>query len=203
MSAPEDLHFARLLNWAEGRLSEEETARIAAAVAIADQETRDTVEWIGQFLRASRAMPLHTPPAELSERLRQSFAEHMVTGSRGPYSEAMLLHDTRLPSAAAGMRTSSTDEVVHLVLGTELGRLLMDVVRVAPGLLDIRGVVLFDEAARNDAVELSFLHDRVLRGMVRSGGDGQFEVREISDQIDELWVTQGDVRVRASLSFQS
>lgn len=202
MKPQQNLRLAQLLDWVEGRLSEEEGAQVAAAVALADQETRDTVEWIGQFLQASRAMPLHAPPPELSERLRRSFTHHVLNSFHGRFSEAEVLHDTRLPAAAAGMRTSNTDEVVHLVLGTELGRLVMDAVRVAPGLLDIRGFVSFEATASHDAVELSFLHDRVLRGMVRSGGDGRFDVCGISDQIDELWVTQGDVRVRASLSFR-
>lgn len=202
MTTHQNLRFTRLLDWVEGRLSDEENAQVAAAVALARPEVHDTVEWIGQFQRASRAMPLATPPEGLTERLVRSFSQHTPNFSGAPFSEARLLHDTRMPSAAAGMRTSSTQEVVHMVLDTELGRLLLDVVRVAPNLLDIRGFVAFADD-NHTAVELSFLHDRALRGMTRSGRGGQFEVLGVSDQIDELWVTRGDVRVRASVSFHA
>ena len=45
MSKREDEEFARLMDWAEGRLSEEEARAVEERLAAADDATRAEVAW--------------------------------------------------------------------------------------------------------------------------------------------------------------
>ena len=53
MPDSEDLKLARLVDWVEGRLSEEEARAVERQVSEADRATREEVAWLRAFARIS------------------------------------------------------------------------------------------------------------------------------------------------------
>lgn len=193
--------FATLLDWLEGRLDEVESAKVAAYVEHGDAAVHESVEWIREFLAAARVLPLEAPPAETSTRLRQLFTN--FHGSGEPDSQAWLEYDTRMPETVSGVRSGATTERSHLVYGSDLGRLVLEVTHVGPGEVDLRGEVVLSSAAAGTGVELAFVRGGVPDRAARCARDGRFEVLGASDQIDAVWLTLGDVRVRAALDLRA
>src|SRR3712207_8341585 len=77
MSGPRmKIDFARLADWVEGRLSEEEARAVKEQVAVADSATLADVAWLRKFARAAGGAALESPPAEdrKSTRLNSSHA---------------------------------------------------------------------------------------------------------------------------------
>lgn len=69
---PENLDFSRLVDWIEGRLTPEEAAVTAQAVAEADAETQETVAWLRTFNRVSEETTF-LPPAAVHAQLVDHF----------------------------------------------------------------------------------------------------------------------------------
>jgi hypothetical protein len=69
-----ELTFSQLLDWIEGRLTEEEAAEVARLVESADSETKETVAWLRAFARIANEVVLASPPEEVREALVARFA---------------------------------------------------------------------------------------------------------------------------------
>jgi hypothetical protein len=74
MARSESPQFARLLDWIEGRLSEEEAQVVAAQVAAADNATRQTVAWLRAFRQISAQLVFEAPPQATHDLLTRRFA---------------------------------------------------------------------------------------------------------------------------------
>ena len=190
--------FTDLLDWVEGRLTPEQADQVASHVESGDPATLESVDWIREVLREARSAPLVQPPAELSARLRGMFdgLHHPEQGSE--WTDASLLYDTRLGLTAAGVR--SADDGVHLAFASELGRFVIDATPAGPGEVDIHGLIMLDEAGTG--VDLAFLQGGSLRRAARAARDGRIDVRGVPVDVDELWLTSEDTRVRARLDLQ-
>ncbi|WGX95226.1 hypothetical protein [Nocardioides sp. L-11A] len=190
--------FAELLDWVEGRLSDEAAAAVAAYVDSGDPATSASVAWIRDFLAAAGSMPLSQPPADLSARLRGVFDQlHRPTHTDG-WSDAWLLHDAR-SGLAAGVR-SGDDGGVHLAFDSELGRFVLDATGAGVGEVDVQGLVM--PTPGTGGVDLAFLAHGDLRRAVRTTPDGRFDARGVPVDVDELWLTAGATRVRATLDLR-
>lgn len=77
------IDFSRLVEWVDGRLSEEEARAIGEQVATADDTTLADVAWLRKFARATRNAPLETPPWEVRSALVADFEAH-AEGRRTP-----------------------------------------------------------------------------------------------------------------------
>ncbi len=188
-----------LLDWVEGRLSEERSDQVSAYVDTADPTTLETVEWIRGILEGARSMPLVQPPADLSARLRDVFGGLHSPQQGSEWSDASLLYDTRLGLTAAGVR--SADDGVHLAFTSELGRFVIDAAPAAPGEVDIHGLIMLEDAD-GTGVDLAFLQGGSLRRAARATRDGRIDVRGVPVDVDELWLTSEGTRVRARLDLQ-
>lgn len=194
------LEFTTLLDWVEGRLDAERSRQVSAVVAAGDPETRETVEWIRDFIGGARQMPLHAPPPELSRRLHRLFHDHVLGGGQSGWSDATLLHDDRLPGAAAGMRDGGARQRLRLVFGSELGRFVLEASPAAPGEVDLEGVVIPE--AEGLPLQLSFLEAGALRRALTPTSSHRFAVEGMPVAVDEVWLTQGERRVRARLDLR-
>jgi len=107
MPQPNTLTFARLLDWVEGRLSDEEQQAIAEQLASAGAATHATLEWLRKFRAVSADIVLESPPPELRAQLAERFAAHTW---RGPgllqRLVATLTFDSSLQPALAGVRSA-------------------------------------------------------------------------------------------------
>lgn len=187
--------FTELLDWVEGRLAPDQAARVAALVAADHGGAAERVEWIREFLAGARAMPLATPPADLSARLRSAFTGLQPPASGEEWSEAVLLHDSR--SAAAGLR--SLGEGLSLSFDSAIGRFVLEVTPSVPGEVDLSGLVL--TGAGGDGVDVSFLEDGALCRAARADREGRFEVAGVPTTVDEMWLRADGTRVRAALDL--
>ena len=75
--------FSQLVDWAEGRLSEEEARAVEEWMAVADASTLADVAWLRKFVRATEDSILESPPSEVRSTLIARFKAH-AEGRRTP-----------------------------------------------------------------------------------------------------------------------
>jgi hypothetical protein len=75
--------FSQLVDWAEGRLSEEEARAVEERMAVADASTLADVAWLRKFVRATEDSILESPPSEVRSTLIARFKAH-ADGRRTP-----------------------------------------------------------------------------------------------------------------------
>ena len=75
--------FSRLVDWVEGRLSEELARVVEEQVAVADASTLADVAWLRKFVRAAEESVLESPPPEVRGALIARFKAH-AEGRRTP-----------------------------------------------------------------------------------------------------------------------
>ena len=79
----ERIAFSRLVDWAEGRLSEEEARAVEEQVAVADAATLADVAWLRKFVKATGDGILESPPPDVRSTLITRFEAH-AEGRRRP-----------------------------------------------------------------------------------------------------------------------
>jgi hypothetical protein len=104
------IDFSRLVDWAEGRLPEEDARAVEEQVALADAATLADVAWLSKFVRATEDSVLESPPPEVRSTLVSRFKAH-AEGRRTPgllkRVVATLTFDGGL-RPAVGARTAGT-----------------------------------------------------------------------------------------------
>jgi anti-sigma factor RsiW len=65
--------FSQLVDWVEGRLSDEEAREVEEQVAVADAATLADVAWVRRFVRATEGRILESPPPEVRSTLIARF----------------------------------------------------------------------------------------------------------------------------------
>jgi hypothetical protein len=123
------LSFARLLDWVEGRLSEEETKIVDEQIDHASPEIQATVAWLRAFHQISEKTTLASPPPATHALLVQRFAAYarrQRTSTIRRQIVAMSLFDSSFQPGFSGVRTASesiaqrqvfyTSEVADLAL---------------------------------------------------------------------------------------
>jgi hypothetical protein len=139
--------FAQLLDWIEGRLSEQDAANIATQVANADQQTHATVDWLRNFSHVSTRVMLKALPTRYHQELLRRFkmrAEENQAPSLFRRLLAQLTFDSGSQFATAGVRALNglgnqrqmvySTEVVDVVLNTQPSK--------GSGQLDVLGQVM-------------------------------------------------------------
>jgi len=105
-----EIEFERLVDWVEGRLSEEESREVERRVEAAGEATRAEVEFLRTFFGASAGTVFEEPPPGLRDELERRFEEH-AQRLRNPgllrRLVATLTFDSGLQAATAGIRSAS------------------------------------------------------------------------------------------------
>jgi len=146
MPNPEDVEFARLLDWVEGRLSEQEARAVERQVAEAGSAPRADVAWMRAFARVSKDVVIASPPSEVRDALVDRF-ETYAEGKQQPgileRLVATLTFDSNL-QPATGLRAAGISEVQRqLVYSTDAADVAIVVrPRARDGLVDIHGQIL-------------------------------------------------------------
>jgi hypothetical protein len=159
------IDFARLIDWMEGRLSDEEARAVEEQLAVADSATLEEVAWLRTFLKVSEETVLQSPPPEVRNALVDRFAAY-TEGRRSPgllkRFVASLTFDSGL-QPAVGVRGAGTHEgQQQLIYSTDVGDVALNVLpRASDKNLDLDGQVL---PTRNDDVEPGSFSVQLLRG---------------------------------------
>ena len=154
MSRPEDEEFTRLVDWVEGRLSEEEARAVAEEVAAAGDAARADVAWLRAFARVSEDTVIASPPARVREALIERFDAY-AEGKQHPGLLQRLVARLTFDSTvqpAPGLRAARAQEAQRqLVYSTDAADVAMIVrPRAEGGLLDLYGQILpIDSADSN------------------------------------------------------
>jgi len=83
VAGPKKIDFSRLVDWVEGRLSEEETRAVEEQVGAADSATLADIAWLQKFAKATEVVALELPPAAVRNALVARF-EAYAEGRRMP-----------------------------------------------------------------------------------------------------------------------
>ena len=145
MPKSENVEFARLLDWVEGRLSEQEARIVEEQVAAAGSETRADVAWLRAFARISDDTVIASPPPGVRETLIERF-EAYAEGKQQPglleRLVATLTFDSNL-RPALGLRAATAPESQRqLVYSTAAADVALHVrPRPQDGLFDLNGQI--------------------------------------------------------------
>jgi hypothetical protein len=107
------IDFSQLVDWVEGRLSEEEARAVDEQVAVANSATLADVAWLQKFVTATEGAVLESPPAEVRSTLVtrfEAYAEGRQTPGLLRRIVATLAFDGGL-RPAAGVRAASAQGV--------------------------------------------------------------------------------------------
>jgi hypothetical protein len=145
MADSEDARFARLLDWVEGRLSEDEARALERQVAEADGATRAEVAWLRAFARVSEDVVIASPPPQVRGTLIDRFEAYAERKRQPGFLKrlvATLAFDSGM-QPAAGLRTAGAPEAQRqLIYSTDVADVALDVrVRPQEELLDLDGQI--------------------------------------------------------------
>ena len=140
-----DPQFAKLLDWVEGRLSEEEARAVERLVALGDSATREEVAWLRAFARISEDTVIASPPPQVRQTLTDRF-EAYAQSKREPGLLKRLVATLTFDSGmqpAPGLRTAGTPQSQRqFVYSTEAADVTIDVsLRPQEELLDLDGQI--------------------------------------------------------------
>jgi hypothetical protein len=164
MRDPGKISFERLVDWVEGRLSEEDTRAVEEQVAVAGEATLDQVEWLRAFVRVSEDVDIDSPPRKVRGELIRRFAAY--TGDRQTPSllqrlVATLSFDSGL-QPAFGVRSAGAQEAAQrqLVYTTDAAEIALNI-RPHPRSvhLDLDGQVFPTEDADPASFRVQLLSD--------------------------------------------
>jgi hypothetical protein len=138
-----DPQFAKLLDWVEGRLSEEEARAVERLVALGDSATREEVAWLRAFARISEDTVIASPPPQVRQTLTDRF-EAYAQSKREPGLLKRLVATLTFDSGmqpALGLRTAGTPELQRkCTYSTDAADITISVrLRPHDGLVDIQG----------------------------------------------------------------
>lgn len=204
MSNSKKLNFDLLLDWLEGHLPEGEAKAIERQVAVADETIQADVAWIRTFLQASQAVVLDAPPEPVRTELRHRFETYAQTrGQPGLLQQliAVLTFDSHTQSAAAGIRTASTQKTQRqLIYTTDVADIALNVQPRSNKLFDLNGQVLPTEEVALDNFSVQLLRNMEEQGLTTTDNLGEFGFEAIPTGIYELIVSNDQFEALIALA---
>ena len=171
--------FAQLLDWIEGRLSEQDAALIAKRVADADEALRMTVEWLRNFSHVSTRVTLKPLPASYHQELLRQFKARIEENPAPSLFRrllARLTFDSGAQLATAGVRTINglgnqrqivySSDVADVVINTQPSR--------GRGQMDMLGQVMPLSKAAETAFVVQLLHNDTEFQITQADSIGEF-----------------------------
>lgn len=177
MPEPNDLTFARLLDWLEGRLSEEETEMINQQIATADAETQATVAWLRAFLEMSASTILVSPPPEVHQKLLDQFAtyaQHRRPPSLFQQLVAALSFDSGAQLSTAGIRAVGAHAQRQLLYATTLADIALNIQPETDDHFSVFGQVFTSQNIPLEGLTVQILQDAQERGLTTTDELGEF-----------------------------
>lgn len=205
MPAPDPVDFARLADWIDGRLSDEEARTIEKEVAQAGPETQAQAAWLRAFAEARDHVTLDSPPPEVRRRLLAVFEKQTeAQENRRPSAlrrlVASLTFDSGLPSAMAGVRGAATrGSRRQLVYTTDIADVVLNISpRDRGDNLEVEGQILPNEALEPDSFDVRLLRGAAEIRAASTDDFGEFSFRDLHPGAYELLLSAEGVEIIAS-----
>jgi len=207
MPAPDPVDFARLADWIDGRLPDEEARTVEKEVAQAGPETQAQVAWLRAFAEARDHVTFDSPPPEVRRRLLAVFEERTETQAREDQRPsalrrlvASLTFDSGLQPAMAGVRGAATrGSRRQLVYTTDIADVVLNISPRERGQnINVEGQIL-----PSNGLEPGSFDVRLLRGAaeIRAASTddfGEFSFRDLHPDAYELLLSAEGVEIIAS-----
>ncbi len=200
MPKPEDEEFARLLDWVEGRLPEQEARAVEEQVAAADSAVRADVAWLRAFVRFSEDTVIASPPPEVREALIERFEAYAEGKQQPGFLErlvAALTFDSNL-QPAPGLRAAGVSEAQRqLVYSTDAADVTI-VVRppARDGLLTLRGLIFPVNSTSTEVFGVQLLEGVSEVATTATNDLGEFAFEAVSPGVYEVLASNERVEIR-------
>ena len=200
MSRSEDEEFARLMDWVEGRLSEEEARAVEEWVAAAGAATRADVAWLRAFARVSEDTVIASPPARVREALIERFDAY-AEGKQHPGLLQRLVGTLTFDSTlqpAAGLRAARTQgSQRQLVYSTDAADVALIVrPRARDERLDLHGQILPVDSDDVGIFGVQLLQGSSEVGTTATNDLGEFAFEAVSPGVYEVLAGSDRVEMR-------
>jgi hypothetical protein len=200
MSEPErEVSFARLVDWLEGRLSEEDARAVEQQVAIADDTVRADVAWLRKFVEAAENLALESPPAEVRDTLIARF-EAYAQERRAPgllrRLTATLLSDGGLQPAFGLRRENAHGSRRQLIYSADTLDVALNFwVRAHDENLELFGQIFPREDFESEAFGVQLLRGTTEVATMTADNLGRFHLESISPGVYEVILSTSWVEV--------
>ena len=200
MPNPQEVEFARLLDWVEGRLSEQEAGVVQRQVAAASSAPRADVAWMRAFARVSKDTVIAPPPSEVRDTLVERFETYAEGKQQPGYLErlvATLTFDSNL-QPASGLRAASVSESQRqLVYSTDAADVAIIVrPRTRDGLLDVYGQILPKDAPDSGVFGVQPLRGASEVATTATNDLGEFTFEAVSPGVYEVFASSDRVEIQ-------
>ena len=196
------INFERLVDWVEGRLSEEESRVVEEQVAVADEETRAQVEWLHAFARVSEDVVIDSLPQEVREELIRRFdayAEDRRIPSLLQRLVATLSFDSGLQPAFGARSAAGPEEQRQLVYTTDAADIALNLrPRPRNGHLDLHGQIFPADDADPGSFSVQLLSGSDEVGLTTTDELGEFAFESVSPDAYQILVSGQRVEILIS-----
>jgi hypothetical protein len=198
MMEPGDREFARLADWVEGRLSEEESRAVEERVAAEGSMQADVV-WLRAFNLVSKDAVIASPPPEVRDTLVEVFQEYADLKRRPGVLKrfvAELSFDSGRQSVL-GLRESNTpDSQRDFVYCSEVADIAISVrLRAQDGLWDCDGQVFPLDGTDPGAFDARLLGDSSEVATTTTNNLGEFSFGAVAPGTYEVLASSGQVEI--------
>jgi hypothetical protein len=198
MTGSEDVRFAKLLDWVEGRLPEEEARVVERQVTDADGATREEVAWLRAFARISEDTVIAAPPPQVRETLIDRF-EAYAEGKRRPGLLKRLVATLTFDSGmqpALSWRATTPELLRQFAYSTEAADVAIDVLaRPRDELVDIYGEILPVDITDSGAFGVQLLAGSSEVATTATNDLGQFSFEAIPPGLYEMMLSSERVEI--------
>lgn len=200
MAESNSLRFSQLLDWLEGKLSDEEAQAIAEQLQKADETTQADLAWLRVFQRASQAVKFVSPPPEVRDELKRRFAVYAETQRSPDFFRRLLAEltfDSRTQLVVAGLRSAAIEsQQRQLIYTTEVAEIALNIQRRAQDQrLNITGQVFPTMEVAGDTFSIQLLQDTSQIGLVATDELGEFVFEDVPAGEYEIVVSADQIEV--------
>lgn len=193
-----NVNFARLVDWMEGRLPEDEAGRIEETVAAAGEDTLADVAWLHRFF-AARDVLVESPPRRVRDVLMDAFedrAEDRRTPGLITRSLAGLSFDSNL-QPAAGLRAIGAERSRRQLIyrADEFDLAINLLARDQDNDLELDGQVLPREREWPEFLSAQLLLDGSEHALTIIDELGSFAFEHVPPGVYELVLSADDVEI--------
>ena len=200
MLEPGDREFARLVDWVEGRLSEEEEVRTVEKQVAADSTMHANVAWLRAFAQISEDIVIVSPPSEVRDTLIECFHEY-AEDKQQPNLLKRFVATLSFDSAqqpAFGLRATGTPEAQReFVYCSEVADIAITVrLRPHDGLLDFDGQIFPIDGTDPGAFAAQLLNGSSKAATTSTNDLGEFSFGAVPPGTYEVLARSDQVEIR-------
>ncbi len=198
MATKQSASFEQLVDWVEGRLSDQEATEVTAMVRD-DPVAQANVAWLRDFARMREGIVLQQPPLQVSKALHRQFTTGSQAKQPGFFERlvAALTFDSGFASAVAGVRSASDGAALRqFIFEVELGEIALNVQLLAPdGPLSLTGQLYLDETRAPGSFAAQLLRDAQEVGITAPDDLGEFAFAPVHPGSYELILSADNMEI--------